>query len=143
MKTKKPTSSVLSLCLVAVLATTLVSHSQTTRIITDTNGRSMQAKLVSKTDTTVAVIRSSDSARFVISLATLSASDQEFIRAWNPQEYAYKASSVSLRPNSGAIQRESYPSLYKPRYSSGGGGRSAVTWTRSCTYVGSVTRTCK
>ncbi len=123
------------------LALCLTSQANQERILTAADGRTTHVKLVSKTDTTVAFIRTEDSKRFVLQIEKLSAADQEFVKSWNPQQREVK--SVALRPR--GIQYESYPSEFQPRYSSGGGGGSRGGYVQTsggggCKIIG-ITRT--
>lgn len=57
----------------------------TERILTARDGRTMEARLVSKSDDSVGIIRVADSQWFVIALEGLSEEDREFIRDWTPK----------------------------------------------------------
>lgn len=152
---KNLTSSVLSLCMIASMAFTQVTFSQTTgrektvstsingetpRLITSSTGETLFVRLVNKSDDSVEVIRLNDGKRIHIPIAHLSEADRSLIADWKPTPaQSYRPSSVSIAGSPG-IQRKSYPSNIGPRYTSGrtgvsGEGRSESvrTYTQSCT----------
>jgi hypothetical protein len=55
------------------------------RTLTANDGRTLHARLVSKTDETVGIIRTSDSQWFELAIKDLSEADREFIRNWTPK----------------------------------------------------------
>lgn len=99
---KHPVSSIPSLCMLVGMATTITMYSQETgekpaaveatatmpvnRTITDTQGRSMDGTIVSKTDTAIKFRRTVDNKEFEIKIDTLSDADRTFIAGITAEE---------------------------------------------------------
>jgi hypothetical protein len=144
----------LSLCVVGIFAATIASFSQTgdstpnvelntatPRVITSSDGKTILARLVAKTQDGVEVIRLADGKRLNIPLDRLCDTDQTLIKNWTPVTVSnYRPSSVSIAGNA-TLQRGSYPSAYQPRYSagrahSGSSGHVTTTGKKTCTLTG-------
>lgn len=153
-KTKsRSIASAMSLCLVAGIATTITSFSQTVntgssasaRVLTARDGRMTYFRLIERTADSMIATRIADGKRFVIPLSSLCDADQKFLATWTPPAVSneLRPSSVSIAGNP-SLSRRGYTSRVRPMCSGGGiAGYSSITsvtgYRRTCSYVGSRT----
>ncbi|MFO1439458.1 MAG: WG repeat-containing protein [Verrucomicrobiaceae bacterium] len=78
------------------LAATLALHAEEPHTFTATDGRTLKATIVSKTDTHVTIRRAEDGQEFQLPLERLSAADQAFLKAWTASAAA-AASTAAVK----------------------------------------------
>lgn len=87
--------------------TSLVLHAEEPHTFTATDGRTLKAVIVSKTDTTVTIRRAEDRQDFLLQLDRLSAADQAYVKAWG-------AAALPVPAPTGFHETRDYSGDYAP-----------------------------
>lgn len=125
-----------------------MSHANSLRALTSKDGRTLSARIVSKTGNSVQVIRTADSRRFNIPFETLSQEDQLFLTTWQPPTSQWTRSSAAMRPSSYTQARRPYtgPIFYNRSRTRSYRPSGYVIWTNHCagrTIVRRVSAPCR
>ncbi len=100
-------------CLSALLCTVAACQTLAAREFTDTQGRKMEAEIVSVTGDTVALLRSGEKRPIGANISLFSVADQKFIREWGMANTKYSFEVAYTKKKLGEVKQRRYNTTYE------------------------------
>lgn len=79
------------------------------RTFTSTDGKTLEARVVKKTDTEVTLVRKKDSREFTLSLALLSEGDRKYLEGWVPEADTPRKETEAAAVDWSKVEKRYYP----------------------------------